>query len=163
MFHVIDLNCRLGAGHWTVNFLSVFCTLVTHAEGTAWNISMITFHLTIQIVFLFDQPLFFLTRGRQKQRPMGTHNEGEMTDITIICATASKPTFQKVTGGKCWLHPVFINMKLKVTMYICNERTYLRPPALLPGSASREKSCLARSNSDYFDARKSSFIWALTR
>ena len=44
---------------------------------------------------------------------VGTQNKRESSHFAI----ASKSTFPKVTGDNCWLHPLFTDMKLKVTMY----------------------------------------------
>ena len=45
---------------------------------------------------------------------MGTQNQSGSSHF----AKGSKSTFQHVAESKCRLHPLFKNMKLKITMYL---------------------------------------------
>ena len=85
---------------------------------------------------------------------VGKQNKGETKSGHF--AIASKSTLPKVTGGNCQLHPLFMNMKLKVSMYfflMVSPTFVVRPPALL--LTSLEKNWSARTNTDdYFDVRE---------
>ena len=93
------------------------CTFVTRPNTNVkgpHEMSMITFNLSNQFFFFRQPPISHCSfLNRQIQSPAGTQNEGESSHFAI----ASKSTSQKVTGGNCWLHPLLINMKLKISMY----------------------------------------------
>ena len=77
--------------------------------------SMVTFYLPI-CFFSFSLASTVCSYRREAiMNTVGTQNKGETKSSHF--AIASKFIFPKVTGGNCWLHPLFMNMKLKVTMY----------------------------------------------
>ena len=111
--HIVMQNCSLGLGQQTWNicqFYAVFCAFVTNAKVKGpHEVSVITFfNLSDNCSFCFHKPaishsLFWLGGGGDTN-PVGTQNEGENSHFAIV----NKSTFQKVSGGNSWLHPLFI-------------------------------------------------------
>ena len=116
---VVNLQerCRVLNLEFLPAFCCVFCTFVTDTKvKEPHEMPMITFDVSDRFVFLLARPLsshrsFFLKGGKYKDQQV--HKEGESSHAAI----ANKRTFQKVTGGIYRLHLMYVNMKLKVTMY----------------------------------------------
>ena len=119
-FSLVNLQFRSRAPNWSIcQHFAVFCTFVTNAKVKGpYEMSMMTFNLSNQLLFSMTSNglLFNFTQGRQIQSPVGTQNEGDSKHFAIV----RKSTFQRISGGNCWLHSLFIQMKLKVTMHFFN-------------------------------------------
>ena len=97
----------------------MFCTFVTNAKvREPHEMLVITFNLSDQFVFLFIG--LKLATVRSESGEANTKASGHILEMSAAILQQQA----KVTCSKCCLHPMFINIKLKVAMYFFNGCTY---------------------------------------